>query len=628
MVHAAESDIEQSPTPVSRFGFPRACCRGPCTLRFQAFHKLQRQLDPTLQVSIGCDSFGNDDHPAFHGPTGQVHRADVRLSQSRVTHVRTEPRDEAVNPDGDQHVPVQQEADAAEHLLLRHARLTFQDSADAFRQKSAIGHQAVLKNGATKTLHDIKVPSFGVSSAAAARYDSGMTEVDYIIVGQGLAGTCLAWELLAHGASVRVIDREAAVTSSRIAAGLITPVTGQRLVKSWRFEELRAAAWTFYRRIESELMCSLLRDTSMVKVFNTETEQEYFEKRMSDPAYAGLFRVVTEFPAGVQAPLGGCELLRGGQLDVGEFLSQSRRVWIREGQYLTRELSLPDDVRLVREGEAPAEPDCRDARGNSSGPLSPAIEADDTLDSIAGERARVRGPHESPRPLTPALSPTVTSSQKATPIVGERGQIPEALGTAASCSLHRLRSPDRVELPRWNLRARTLVFCEGVAARTNPWFSNVEFKPARGEMLLVEIPLWTEQRIIHGGVWIAPIRSPTEGQARRSRVGATYDWDQLDAGPTAEGRSSLTESLEKLLLRPYRIVEHQAAVRPILKHVTPVIGLHPRHPQLGYFNGLGSKGSLQAPFLAKQLASHLVQQTPLEREVDLQVRVPWPHPAS
>ncbi len=422
-----------------------------------------------------------------------------------------------------------------------------------------------------------------------------MNEVDYIIVGQGLAGTCLAWELLAFGASVHVVDREAAVTSSRIAAGLITPVTGQRLVKAWRFEELRAAAWEFYRRIESELGCSLLRNTSMVKVFSTETEREYFEKRMQDSAYAGLFREVTEIPAGVSAPLGSCELLQGGQLDVSEFLSRSRQVWVREGRYVTGELSLPDDVRLVREGavgegEAPAEPDCRDARGNHSGPLSPAAK----------------------------------STRKATPIVGERGQNSESLGRAAVCLPHGLRSLNCVELPRWNLRARTLIFCEGVAARSNPWFSKVEFKPARGEMLIVEIPDWNEERIIHGGVWIAPGRSHPEGQPRWYRVGATYDWDQLDAGPTAAGRSSLIASLEKLLYLPYTIVEHQAAVRPILKHVTPVIGLHPRSPQLGYFNGLGSKGSLQAPFLARQFALHLVQHMPLDREVDLQIRVPWP----
>ncbi len=373
----------------------------------------------------------------------------------------------------------------------------------------------------------------------------GMTDVDFIIVGQGLAGTCLAWELLALGASVRVIDREAAVTSSRIAAGLITPVTGQRLVKTWRFEELRDAAWEFYRRIESDLGCEVLRDTSMVKVFTSVPERESFDKRMHDPAYAGLLREMTECPAGVSAPLGGCELLQGGQLDVAEFLAQSRQRWIREGMYLAADVSWPGDVRFIGEGEA-------------SGPLSP-----DHL----------------------------------------------------------------IELPRWNLQAKTLIFCEGVDARSNPWFSNVEFNPARGEMLIVEIPDWHESRIIHGGVWIAPL-GPSAGQPNCYRVGATYDWDRLDSGPTPEGFGVLITSLEKLLDVPFTIIDHQSAVRPILKQLNPVIGLHPLYPQLGYFNGLASKGSLQAPFFARQFASHLVQQTPLEREVDLQIRAPWPTPPS
>ncbi len=409
----------------------------------------------------------------------------------------------------------------------------------------------------------------------------GMTDVDFIIVGQGLAGTCLAWELLALGASVRVINREAAVTSSRIAAGLITPVTGQRLVKTWRFEELRDAAWEFYRRIESDLGCEVLRDTSMVKVFTSVPERESFDKRMHDPAYAGLWREMTECPAGVSAPLGGCELLQGGQLDVAEFLAQSRQRWIREGMYLAADVSWPGDVRFIQEGAA-------------SGDLSPSAE----------------------------------SAPKSESIVGEREQNSETHCLAASCSpTLPLRSRHLVELPRWGLRANTLIFCEGIDARSNPWFSNVEFNPARGEMLIVEIPDWHESRIIHGGVWIAPL-GPSAGQPNRYRVGATYDWDRLDSGPTPEGFGVLITSLEKLLDVPFTIIDHQSAVRPILKQLNPVIGLHPLYPQLGYFNGLASKGSLQAPFFARQFASHLVQQTPLEREVDLQVRVPWPTPPS
>ena len=77
----------------------------------------------------------------------------------------------------------------------------------------------------------------------------------------------------------------------------------------------------------------------------------------------------------------------------------------------------PED-RFATAGEfAEALAGCRD-----SGPLAPAIDLSITSDSTAGERARVRGPHTTPRPLTPALSPTATSPPKATPLVGEREQ--------------------------------------------------------------------------------------------------------------------------------------------------------------------------------------------------------------
>ena len=404
-----------------------------------------------------------------------------------------------------------------------------------------------------------------------------MRDVDFIIVGQGLAGTCLAWELRALGASVVVIDHEAAVTASRIAAGLITPVTGQRLVKTWRWEELLSAATKFYRRRESELRCSLWRETAMVKVFVTEQEREYFERRQPDPEYAGLLRGGSPLPAGLSAPLGHCELLRGGQLDVAGFLARSREEFARGGSYVGGELSLPGDVRLSEAGGAPAESLLR-----------------------RGSRHTFAAPQE-----------------LHSPGVGDR--------------------TFRVELPRWGLRAGTLIFCQGIDARSNPWFANVEFNAARGEMLTIRIPGWTEERIVHGGVWIAPVVADclenehylsekqtarlTPSEPRLYRVGATYDWSNLDSGPTPEGRQSLVESLEKRLLVPYEIVDHQTAVRPILKQLNPVVGLHPRWPQLGYFNGLASKGALQAPFFARQFAAHLVSGGPLDHEVDIQKRL-------
>ncbi|MBK9401089.1 MAG: hypothetical protein IPN36_09585 [Bacteroidetes bacterium] len=56
---------------------------------------------------------------------------------------------------------------------------------------------------------------------------------DYILRGQGIAGSLLAWFLLQAGKRVLVVDPVRKNTCSKIAAGLIHPVTGRRIVKSW-----------------------------------------------------------------------------------------------------------------------------------------------------------------------------------------------------------------------------------------------------------------------------------------------------------------------------------------------------------------------------------------------------------
>jgi glycine oxidase len=65
---------------------------------------------------------------------------------------------------------------------------------------------------------------------------------------------------------------------------------------------------------------------------------------------------------------------------------------------------------------------------------------------------------------------------------------------------------------------------------------------------------------------------------------------------------------------------HDAGVRPIVKGRHPLMGRHPTLPQLAYFNGLGSKGSMQAPPMAAELAAHLADGTPLDSQVDLNLR--------
>ena len=74
------------------------------------------------------------------------------------------------------------------------------------------------------------------------------SDIDLLVVGQGLAGTALAWTALRHGLDVRVADPDPTPgrTASRVAAGLVTPLTGKKINPGWRLGELMPAARDLY----------------------------------------------------------------------------------------------------------------------------------------------------------------------------------------------------------------------------------------------------------------------------------------------------------------------------------------------------------------------------------------------
>jgi glycine/D-amino acid oxidase-like deaminating enzyme len=55
---------------------------------------------------------------------------------------------------------------------------------------------------------------------------------------QGISGTMLSWFLHKAGKSFIVIDEGNSNTASKVAAGIINPVTGRRFVYTWMIDEL------------------------------------------------------------------------------------------------------------------------------------------------------------------------------------------------------------------------------------------------------------------------------------------------------------------------------------------------------------------------------------------------------
>jgi glycine/D-amino acid oxidase-like deaminating enzyme len=105
-----------------------------------------------------------------------------------------------------------------------------------------------------------------------------MTKVDVLIIGQGICGTFLSRELDRVGLSWLVIDEERRDSASRAAAGLINPVTGRRIVKTWMIDELLP----FARETYAEMGGGLLRPVSVVDFFPTPQMRIAFVKRCEE----------------------------------------------------------------------------------------------------------------------------------------------------------------------------------------------------------------------------------------------------------------------------------------------------------------------------------------------------------
>jgi hypothetical protein len=86
--------------------------------RWQGPYEGQREIDPASQLLIAVDAILPNDNPAFHWSTGEIHLTDIRFRQCHFGLLSAYASDQRVNPDGNQHVPVQQEADSTEHFLF------------------------------------------------------------------------------------------------------------------------------------------------------------------------------------------------------------------------------------------------------------------------------------------------------------------------------------------------------------------------------------------------------------------------------------------------------------------------------------------------------------------------------
>ena len=111
-----------------------------------------------------------------------------------------------------------------------------------------------------------------------------MQQVNYIIVGQGLTGTILAHYLLQAGKTFHIIDDEHRGSSSQVAAGIINPVTGRRVVKSWMIDTLIPHAKSTYQEIENKFGIKIFHKRNIVRALFSKKEDDLWLEKTAHPS--------------------------------------------------------------------------------------------------------------------------------------------------------------------------------------------------------------------------------------------------------------------------------------------------------------------------------------------------------
>lgn len=161
-------------------------------------------------------------------------------------------------------------------------------------------------------------------------------EVEYLLIGQGIAGSVLACKLLERGKSFLVIDDPELSNASRVAGGLYNPITGRKMVKTWQADALFKALIPFYQQQEEVLKASFFHEMPIYRPFFNQHEQNEWMGNSAEPAFQHFIKAVHQkpyLPEWVQNPFGGLMLNQSGYLDTKTFVAKLRQVLLEEGKY-------------------------------------------------------------------------------------------------------------------------------------------------------------------------------------------------------------------------------------------------------------------------------------------------------
>ena len=340
--------------------------------------------------------------------------------------------------------------------------------------------------------------------------------LDYIIVGQGIAGTCFAQQLLENNKSFLIIDEFNENSASLVSAGIFNPIVLKRFTLVWKAKEQVEQLKITYEAFQNLLQKEYLKFQPMYRIFHDEDEKKLWDKKANQVELTSFLKTSESCKAeNIIANNRVGKVLFTGRVDIKQLLSDFREYLKTKNQLI--EARFDYNQLIIKEK-----------------------------------------------------------------FVEYKG-----------------------------IKAKQIVFCEGFAMNNNPFFNHLPLSGNKGEVLLVELKEPIIDNIYKSKVFVS------DYSEKLNYIGATYNWDDKDINKTEIAKNFLVENFSKFYKKSYTIVKHMVGIRPTVDDRRPLAGKHPQHQRLVVFNGLGTRGIMIAPLLAKELLLSIENNIPMDSEASI-----------
>ncbi len=341
-------------------------------------------------------------------------------------------------------------------------------------------------------------------------------EIDYIIVGLGLAGLAFVEELVAANKTFMVFEDDSQ-TSSLVAGGVYNPVILKRYTPVWNAKQQLEVALPFYEKLEHKFNAKFDQKFTTKKSFKSIEDQNNWFEAADKPLLYGYMdsKIDNEKREGIIADFGLGNVNQTGRIDTKKLVEIYRTY-----------LKLSRKIRFEK---------------------------------------------------------------------FEHQQI--------KFSENKLTYKDII--------ANKIVFCEGFGMKENLFFNYLPLNEVKGELMTIYAQDLEIDFLLKSTLFILPLGN------HFYKVGATFNWSDKTSSPSKEGKQELVDKLKKVITVPYKIVDQTAGVRPTVRDRRPMLGKHPAYPNLAILNGLGTRGVMIAPTMAKQLFNHLEKGEDLDSATDI-----------